>query len=289
MIINDLKKSGLINPPNFVLTNTQFLALSGSTAYGVSGSVSDWDLVGICIPSKEELFQPGVIPGFGKQKKRFSTWQKHHINYNEKEYDITVYNIVDFFNLCMSANPNLIDIIYTPDNCVLYITSIGSIIRESRHLFLSKLCWPRFKGYAYQMLKKMEGKNPKKGSKRYELIEEFGYDTKYGYHLIRLLNEVEQILATGDLNLQLDKERLKAVRRGEWTIEQIKQFFTDKERDLEALYISSDLPYSPDENKIKALLIQCLELHYDDLSECIVVPGKAEAALRAIKEICDEF
>jgi len=30
-------------------------------------------------------------------------------------------------------------------------------------------------------------------------------------------------------------------------------------------------------------------MHYDDLSNHIVVPGKAEAALRAIKEICDEF
>jgi len=285
MIINDLKKSGLINPPNFILTNTQLLVLSGSTSYGVSGSVSDWDLVGICIPSKEELFRPGVIPGFGKPKKRFSTWQKHHINYKEKEYDITIYNIVDFFNLCMSANPNLVDIIFTPDNCVIHSTSIGDMIKENRHLFLSKLCWPRFKGYAYQMLKKLENKNPKKGSKRDELIKKHGYDTKYSYHLVRLLNEVEQILATGDLDLQLDKERLKAIRRGEWTVEQIKQFFSDKERDLETLYLNSELPFEPREEEIKTLLIKCLEAHYDDISNHIVVPGKAEAALRKIQDI----
>jgi len=289
-IVKELYDAGkLPGLPKFIPTNMVMEVVTGSVAYGVSGKVSDWDIVGVCIPSKIELFPhlAGVVQGFGKQKKRFSTWQKHHINYKEKEYDITVYSIVDFFNLCMQCNPNMIDICFVPDNCILHSTQLGNLIRENRHLFLSKKCWQTFKGYAYSMQKKMENKNPEEGSKRDKLIEQFGFDVKYGYHIVRLMGEVEQLLATGDMNLQLDRERLKAIRRGDWTMDQIKQFFTDKERDLEVLYNSSTLPYSPNEAKIKALLIQCLELHYGDLSSNeIVITGKAEEALRQIEEIC---
>ena len=287
-IVKELYEAGkLTGLPKFIPTNMCYEVVSGSVCYGVSGEVSDWDIVSFCIPSKVTLFPhlAGVIQGFGKQKKRFSTWQKHHIDYKEKEYDITVYSIVDFFNLCMDCNPNMLSYLYVPDNCVLHSTQIGNLVRENRSIFLSKKVFPRFRGYAYSQMKKMENKTAV--GKRIELIEKHGYDTKFAYNIIRLIGEVEQLLTTGDMNLQLDKERLKAIRRGEWTMEQVKQFFTDKERDLEALYNSSTLPYSPDEEKIKALLIRCIEIHYDDISECIVIPGRAEAAIQKIKEICD--
>ena len=162
-IVKELYEAGKLQGlPKFIPTNMVMEVVGGSVSYGVSGKLSDWDIVGVCIPSKAELFPSifnDVIPGFGKQKKRFSTWQKHHISYKEKEYDITVYNIVDFFNLCMQCNPNLLDVCYVPDNCVLHITAIGSLIRESRSIFLSKKCWQTFKGYAYSMQKKMSNKN----------------------------------------------------------------------------------------------------------------------------------
>jgi len=291
-IVKELYDAGkLPGLPKFVPTNMVMEVVGGSVSYGVSGEFSDWDIVGVCIPSKAELFPSifnDVIPGFGKQKKRFSTYQQHHISYKEKDYDITIYNIVDFFNKCKDMSPNMVDVLYVPDNCVLHITQIGNLIRENRSMFLNKKCWQSFKGYAYSMQKKMENKDPEEGSKRDKLIEEFKFDVKYGYHLVRLMSEVEQLLATGDMDIQLDRERLKAIRRGEWTMQQIKDFFTYKEKSLEELYNSSTLPYSPDEAKIKALLRRCINMHYDDMSKHIVVPGKAEAALRAIRDICDD-
>ena len=101
--------------------------------------------------------------------------------------------------------------------------------------------------------------------------------------------EVEQLLSTGDLNLQQDKERLKAIRNGEWPMEKVREFFEAKEKALEALYVSSELPYKPQEVKIKALLVKCLEMHYGDLSQSeLIIPGKAEAALRRIVEIASK-
>jgi|19_taG_2_1085344.scaffolds.fasta_scaffold01205_13 predicted nucleotidyltransferase len=286
-IVKQLYDAGeLKGIPKFIPNNMCYEVLTGSTAYGVAGEVSDWDVVGFYIPTKTEIFPhlDGYIHGFGKPRKPRVPWQKHHIDYRGKEYDITVYSIVNFFDLCMGMNPNMIDLLFVPVNCVLHSTVIGNLVRESRHLFLSKLCWHKFKGYAYSQLNKMEHKTAV--GKRVALIEAHGYDTKFAYNVVRLIGEVEQLLTTGDMDLQQDKERLRAIREGKWPMERVKAFFVEKEKALEELYNSSPLPYSPREEEIKALLVRCLEMHYGDLSSSeLVVPGKAEAALRQIRDI----
>lgn len=80
--------------------------------------------------------------------------------------------------------------------------------------------------------------------------------------MVRLLNEVEQILTEHDLDLERNREQLKAIRRGEWTQEDVENYFASKERDLETLYTESKLRYKPDEEKLKDLLLNCLEHHY---------------------------
>ena len=47
-------------------------------------------------------------------------------------YDLTIYGIVKFFNLAMENNPNVIDSLFTPVNCVLHSTRVGNLVRENR-------------------------------------------------------------------------------------------------------------------------------------------------------------
>ena len=56
-----------------------------------------------------------------------------------------------------------------------------------------------------------------------QLVAAHGYDTKFAYHVVRLIGEVEQILVEQDVDLQRDRELLKAIRRGEWTEERLRQ------------------------------------------------------------------
>lgn len=104
---------------------------------------------------------------------------------------------------------------------------------------------------------------------------------------MRLIGEVEQILTEGDVDLQRDNERLKAIRRGEWTEDRLRSWFDDKERQLERAWAESRLPASPDEAKIKDLLMRCLEEHYGRLDACVVDPDRAVAALRAVQAELD--
>lgn len=282
-----------IHPPKFLADNICYEVIMGSIAYGVNNDESDMDIYGFCIPPKEEIFPhlKGEILGFGRQNQRFEQYIEHHIEDKEKSknYDITIYNIVKYFSLVMENNPNMIDSLFVPERCVLSCNRIGNIIRENRKLFLHKGSWHKFKGYSYSQLHKIDLKTFESNEKRKQDVIEHGYSTKFAYHVIRLLNEVEQILITGDLVLDQNREQLKSIRRGEWSLDQIKEYFEKKEKDLEQVYLNSKLPYGPNEEKIKELLLNCLEEHYGSLDKCIKIEGKELNALREIKEIIERF
>ena len=290
MSLRSVMASGAkIHPPSWLGDNLCYETMMGSVAYGVSSDTSDMDVYGICMPPKDTVFPhlAGEIFGFGTQIKRFETWQEHHVAALGKSWDFSIFGIVKFFQLAMENNPNVIDSLFTPRRCVLSSTAIGEYIREHRVDFLHKGAWHKFKGYAYSQLNKLKTKAPT--GKRVELVEQFGYDVKFAYHVVRLLLEVEQILVAHDIDLERDREQLKAIRRGEWTLEQLEQWAQDKEKALEALYHTSTVPYAPDEPQIKRHLVHCLEMHYGDLSGAIVEPDEALMVVRKIAELTKKY
>ena len=293
MILDNLYKQNRIHPPKWLMPNTAYMTIMGSQAYGVSADDSDLDVYGFCIPPKDLVFPhlAGEIPGFGRQVQRFEQWQEHHVQDPNKavEYDFAVYSIVKYFHLCMENNPNMIDSLFTPRNCVIHSTTISEMVRENRRMFLHKGSWHKFKGYAYAQMSKIRNKVNASNEKRAASIAEHGYDLKFAYHIVRLLNEVEQILVEGDLDLQRNREQLKDIRRGEWTIEQVETYFETKERALEATYAASTLPHSPDEVAIKRLLMNCLEEHYGDLSSAVKMDANVEGIVRDMRALLDRY
>ena len=288
--VQQLAKRGLITPPPYVPGGVQYEVIMGSEAYGVSSGDSDRDVYGFCVPPKSMVFPhlAGEIEGFGAQKKRFGQFEQHHVKDSDAmggsgcEYDFSIYSIVKYFSLCMACNPNMLDSLFVPHRCILYTTKVGNLVRDARRTFLHKGAWHKFKGYSFSQLNKMQNKNPEQGSKRYEDVQKHGYSTKFAYHIVRLLNEAEEILTEHNLTLDRNREQLKSIRRGEWTAEQIKGYFNKKEAELETAYTSSTLRYGPDEPAIKKLLLECLEEYYGSLEGCIDVPDAERAALREI-------
>lgn len=298
-----LQKRKLITPPPWLPDNVMYETYMGSMAYGVVGTSSDRDIYGFCIPPKEVVFPhlAGHIYGFGEQPKTFWQYQEHHIQDPTAlggkgvEYDITIYNIVKYFQLCMQNNPNMIDSLFTPTRCVITRTQIWEMVHEKRKIFLHKGCWPKFKGYAYSQLHKMQPKFEEdvdgnvvrvwpQGTRR-EMVKKHGYDLKFAYHLVRLLGEVEQILVEHDLDLERNSEQLKAIRRGEWLVTDVEEYFYRQEQRLEDTYKQSTLPWVAREDEIRQLLLDCLEHHYGSLANVIPDAFDGRDALRTIYEI----
>lgn len=132
-------------------------------------------------------------------------------------------------------------------------------------------------------------KNGISKNSRFENIKIQGMDTKYCYHLVRLLNECEQILSSHDLDLEQNNEMLKSIRRGEWELKRVEEYFEIKEKSLDLLYASSTLRNSPDEFAIKSMLLNCLESHYGSLDNAIKKDVQVLSMIAEIESIIDKY
>lgn len=294
MIIKKLEQDGLICPPKWLADNTHYLCVMGSVAYGVSNDTSDMDVYGWCIPPKHYIFPHinGVIFGFDKSFPQFEQWSQHHITdkNSRKEYDFAVYSIVKYFRLCMDNNPNMIDSLFVPRRCVIHASKIGEMVLRNRELFLHKGSFHKFKGYLFSQLTK--AKKPNATGKRKADIERLGYCPKFLYHVVRLTSELEQILREGTLVLDEKgrREHMKAVRNATIGYDDVVKWFNEKERVLEQLYASSSLPYKPQMDKIKDLLLSCLEEHYGSLDNTILrTTDKNSMCINEIMEVLKRY
>lgn len=274
-VVRELAARGLITPPPWLADAVQYIAITGSVAYGVSEDRSDSDLYGFAIPPADYVFPQlrGEIRGFDDDGPRFDQYQQHHIvavdeTGRDLNYDVTIFNIVKFFALALDNNPNMLDALFAPEHCVLYQTKVGRMVRDARRIFLHKGAWPRFRGYARSQLAKLD--QNKAIGRRAESIAEHGYDVKYAYHLVRVYLEVEQILEEGDLDVTRNAAALSEIRGGMWSVEKVRECGAEGERRIDELYERSTLREKPDVPAVKRLLLQCLEEHYGDLSACLL-------------------
>lgn len=292
-VVRRLADKGLIKPPSFVEGSVQYETMMGSVAYGVSSDTSDCDVYGFCMPPKDVVFPhlAGHIKGFSTQVPSFDQYQEHHVKEPDtrKEYDLNIYSIVKYFKLVMENNPNMIDSLFTARNMVLSTTKIGEMVRAQRDIFLHKGSWHKFRGYAYSQMHKMKIKEPDPESVRYEMVQKYGYDVKFAYHVVRLIDEAEQILVDHDIDLMRNREQLKSIRRGEWKLEDIEDYFNRREKELSKIYTESTLRSHPDEKAIKQLLMDCLEEYYGDLSSAVVIEDDSVLTLKKIKELVKRY
>lgn len=92
---------------------------------------------------------------------------------------------------------------------------------------------------------------------RAKLEQEYGYDTKHGMHLIRLLKMGKEIMETGQVNvLRPDREELLAIRNGKITYKELVTLAEKYQKDLDTLYEKSALPNKPNHKAINNLLIE---------------------------------
>lgn len=107
-----------------------------------------------------------------------------------------------------------------------------------------------------------------RNEKRSELERRWGYDTKHGMHLVRLMRMCGEILrGEGVKTRRPDAEELLAIRNGLWTYEELLAWADQQEKSFEVLYTTSPLPKSPPVLELDALLIEVVETGLSTLEE----------------------
>lgn len=138
-LFNSPKYRFLNNTP-FLSDNIFYLTLGGSRSYGTNLPDSDYDLRGGYLENPRSLF------ALEQQKEEFV----------ETETDTTLYSLRKLAKLLASCNPNVIEMLGTRDEDVVYMNGIGKALRDNYRLFLSKRAFYTFSGYATQQLRRLQ-------------------------------------------------------------------------------------------------------------------------------------
>jgi predicted nucleotidyltransferase len=120
------------------------IVIRGSQAYGTNLPTSDTDYAGVYIQSKDDIF---------------GTKYKEQIN--DDKNDTVFYEVRRFLELVASNNPTILELMNTPEDCVIYKHPLYELILEHKNEFITKVCAKSFGGYAIQQIKKAKGQNKK--------------------------------------------------------------------------------------------------------------------------------
>ncbi|SDF18104.1 DNA polymerase beta superfamily protein [Chitinophaga filiformis] len=126
-------------------SGTQHLLLKcirGSRAQHLHSPTSDTDIKGIFVLPPSELYGLTYTPQISNST-------------NDEVY----FEIGRFIDLLSKNNPNIVELLSTPTDCVLFRHTLMDQIRPED--FLSKLCKDTFAGYAASQIKKAKGLNKK--------------------------------------------------------------------------------------------------------------------------------
>lgn len=132
MTIRDIKEKGLL----------LLECISGSRAYGLDTPQSDTDIKGVFYLPESDFYGLEYIDQI-----------------NNDTNDEVYYELKKFVAMLLKNNPNLLELLATPDDCILYRHPVMNQL--PLELFLSALCKETFGNYAVTQIKKARGLNKK--------------------------------------------------------------------------------------------------------------------------------
>jgi len=129
---------------NYIKENNLILleAITGSNAYGTNNEHSDVDYRGVYICEFEDFLIGDYPPQISDEKN-----------------DITFYEIGRYMELVVKNNPNILELLQVPEDCIIQRHEIFNLINPID--YVSKLCQFTLGGYAGEQIKKARGLNKK--------------------------------------------------------------------------------------------------------------------------------
>lgn len=232
----------------------------GSGLHGISvDGQDDRDEMGMCIEP------PEYVIGLKRFEQYEFRTQPMHVRSGPGDLDFTCYSLRKWARLAAQGNPTVILPLFAPDEDVCEIEWPGRELRLFRHWFISRYAGNRFVGYLDRQLKRMRGELSQR-TNRPELVEKYGFDTKFAGHAVRLGLQGVELLSTGVLTLPLPRthrDHIVAIRTGQVSKEDVESEAVDLRERIVELIDKSFLPERADVKKIDQWLITTYRRWWD--------------------------
>jgi hypothetical protein len=213
----------------------------------------DRDEMGICIEPPEKVV--------GLHHFETMVWrtQPDGVRSGPGDLDLTIHSLRKFSRLAAKGNPSILLPLYVPSSAFIGKPhGLGHKLRDARSMFLSKCIGKGFLGYLIAQKERLAGERGQKRVKREELVEQYGFDTKYAGHIIRLAHQGIEMMTTGHLSLPMKHEHSKEiidVRTGKYNLQQVMTRVGELEHDLRDALDNDLLPPQPDEAAIDRFVV----------------------------------
>lgn len=119
--------------------NLLILTTAGSIAYGTNVETSDIDIRGVTLETRQDLLGLSSFEQF-----------------EDRATDTVVYGLKKFINLCLNANPNVLEILGSRPEHLLVLSQEGRLLRDNVDLFLSKKAIQSYGNYATAQLRRLQ-------------------------------------------------------------------------------------------------------------------------------------
>ncbi len=136
--------------------NILLLTYGGSISYGTNGPQSDIDIRGIMAPSKEDILGCGFLRKAQEDNPNLIWGPAGFEQYNDKNTDTIIYCLDKIIELLYKCNPNTIEILGCRPEDYAMVSEAGQLLLDNRSIFLSKMAYDSFSGYARQQFYRLK-------------------------------------------------------------------------------------------------------------------------------------
>lgn len=240
-----------------ILSGTILLGTVGSTVHGtnVEDGVEDLDLMGVCIESERRVlgfqeFEQFIYRSAAKRE------GKDNARSRAGDVDMVIYSLRKYLRLALKGNPTILTLLFTKKNLISSIEGIS--LQGLASKLVSKKAGAAYLGYMQAQRQRLLGERGGRHGSRPELTNQFGYDSKYAAHVLRLGYQGIELMETGRLTLpmpEVQRRDVLAIRRGEITFDTCMSQLGSIERELKDSIETSSLRAEPDRESVEKWMI----------------------------------
>jgi hypothetical protein len=227
----------------------------GSTLHGtaVQDGLEDLDLMAIVVE------RPRQFVGFGPVDTWVHRTKPQGVRSEAGDVDLAVYGLRKYLGLALKGNPAILLALFAPESFIRRHDVRGRQLQALAPYIVSKQAYQPFRGYMKQQHERLLGLRGQRNVTRPELVERYGYDTKYAGHIIRLGFQGEELLLTGKMTLPMPEEQRQLVlkvRTGGYTLAGVSELIIDAENRLTAAFEKSTLRLWPDRETVEKWMLR---------------------------------